>query len=116
MRLEQLPILRVKLVGSEHISTPQQPARQHGASRILRDRAVRLSLATPLEIGLENFRDVLRKLCAEQPADAVSPFARLLGFLAAEIVEPRTGMRIDDAERRRLLFQMLDDERENRML
>ena len=58
----------------------------------------------------------VRSIVVYSDADAGLPFARLERSLRGEIVEPDAGMRVDDAERRRLQLQVLDDERQHHVL
>src|SRR5690606_21776437 len=47
--------------------------------------------------------------------DPPSPFACLLGWVTAQVIEADPGVSVDHPKWRRLSFQMLDDERQNGM-
>ncbi len=68
------------------------------------------------EVRRQHFRGSRRKPRLHHAADPLAPFAGFLRRLGAEIVDADAGMRVDDAERRRLQLQVLDDERQHGVL
>ena len=98
--------LRLELAGDQPVLRPQQRLHQRRRAGIGTERARRIEGCDRVEIGREQRAQRRVELALHQKLDAVAPFQSLAGLHAAEIVEARAGMGVDDAERRRLVAQM----------
>ncbi len=87
---------------AEPIAGPENPLRQAGRARIGSPGAVGAPRADGVEVGGQKVGDVGRSRSAIEPPDAVAPLAGPGRLLAGEVVDPDPGMRVDEAERRRL--------------
>src|SRR5690606_32287806 len=70
------------------------------------------------EIGTKQRCDVFGErlgVRAIDSPDAPAPFACLLGWVTAQVIEADPGVSVDHSEWRRLSFQVLDDERQSCM-
>jgi len=97
-------IIGVELVDHEAIACAHQAPRDERAAGIARERPCAVDLAHRREIGRQDRSSVGRQPGVDDAADAGPPFAGLEGGLRTEIVEAHAGMRVDDAEWRRLQF------------
>ena len=111
----------MQLDRGQAVHRPQQFPRDHRRAGIEAQPPVGIDRADRREIGRQRRGEPLRqgarrKIGPEQPPDPARPLARLGGERRGEVVEPDPGMRVEHAERLLLRLQMLDDERQQRML
>ena len=69
-----------------------------------------------IEIGRHEVCNGAWQFCIEQAADFILPLAGLAGLQSRKIVAPSAGVRVDHAERSRLLFHVRQHARQHDVL
>ncbi len=112
-------IVGMKLAGDQAVVGAHQGEGQRRTSGIEHQMAIRICRADSVEIrGEERGHRVGQRfrVRSQQPADAASPFAGALGLGAVQAIGADARVRVDHAQRLRLLRQAGERTREDRVL
>ena len=103
-------ILGVQFIGDEHVSGSEKVAGYAGAAGIAGEAAIRVFGRDRGEVRSKDAGNVVRQRLCEELGYSPLPFACFCRLEARQIVQPHARMGVDDAKRRRLLLQVLNDQ------